>query len=96
MYFHAYFELLNLVELADGTYGISERTTVNTSSDQKPVVLSFMGAISWPFFSSNTSYFSLYNYGLGHPTLYVNLSDSSGLGWRGDILTLSNEPINFS
>ena len=30
-------------------------------------------------FSSNTSYFSLYNYGLGHPTLCVNLSDSSGL-----------------
>ena len=33
-------------------------------------------------FPSNTSYFSLYNYaiyGLGHPTLCVNLSDSSGL-----------------
>ena len=40
---------------------------------------------SWELYHGHFSlkylkaYFSLYNYGLGHPTLYVNLSDSSGL-----------------
>ena len=43
-------------------------------------------------FSSNTSYFSLYNYGLGHPTLCVNLSDSSGLDHNGILWVRQLQP----
>ena len=47
-------------------------------------------------FSSNTSYFSLCNYGLGHPTLGANLSNSSGLDHSSGSTVIAVSPVRRS